>query len=123
MPARYVRVSERVGETDSLVREVQAAMVEQKEGSAQALQELRSLNDITARVSARSAAMSSGDATVVRQFARVQEASAEIRRSMDEMAIGASGLAQSARSVSDMAQRTWDTIHRLYADIDCFKTE
>ncbi|HUW70215.1 MAG TPA: methyl-accepting chemotaxis protein [bacterium] len=118
----YVRVSERIGETDSLVREVQAAMVEQKEGSAQVLEALRSLNDITARVSASSAAMSSGNTTVVREIARVQEASAEISHSMDEMAIGASGIAQSARNVSNMAQSTRDTIHRMYADVDCFKT-
>ncbi len=118
----YVRVSERIGETDSLVREVQAAMVEQKEGSAQVLEALRSLNDITARVSTSSMAMSSGNTTVVREIARVHEASAEIRRSMDEMAIGASGIAQSARNVSNMAQSTRDTIKRMYDDVDCFKT-
>ena len=119
----FARVSERIGETDALVREVQLAMAEQKEGSAQVLEALRSMNDITSQVRSGSQEMSAGNKTVLEEIGRLRQTTAEITESMEEMAVGAGGIAEGAKKVSDMAEGTRDTIRRMDEAIDCFKTE
>jgi methyl-accepting chemotaxis protein len=119
----FVRVSERIGETDALVREVHQAMVEQKEGSAQVLDALKSMNEITSQVKTGSQEMSSGNKTVLEEIERLRGATAEIRASMEEMATGASGIAESAHKVSGMAKGTKETIQTMDEAIGCFKTE
>jgi methyl-accepting chemotaxis protein len=119
----FVRVSERIGETDALVREVQQAMAEQKEGSAQVLEALRAMNEITSQVKTGSQEMSAGNKTVLEEIEHLQGATAEIKESMDEMAAGASGIAESAKKVSGMAKGTMETIDSMNQAIDCFKTE
>jgi methyl-accepting chemotaxis protein len=120
--ASFVRVSERIGETDALVREIQRAMVEQKEGSAQVLDALRSMNDITYQVKTGSQEMGTGNTKVLEEIGRLRDATADIKTSMEEMAIGANGIAQSARKVSDMAEGTRDTIRGMDEAIGCFRT-
>jgi methyl-accepting chemotaxis protein len=119
----FMRVSERIGETDALVREVQQAMLEQKEGSGQVLEALRSMNDITSQVRSGSQEMSAGNRTVLEEIGRLRQATSEIKESMEEMAEGAGGIAAGARNVSEMAKGTMETIRTMDAAIGFFKTE
>ncbi len=61
----FADVAEKIGETDALVQEVHQAMLEQKDGSAQILEALRSMNDVTAEVRLGSREMSVGNRTVL----------------------------------------------------------
>jgi len=119
----FARVSEKIGETDALVREVQQAMAEQKEGSAQVLEALKSMNDITSQVKTGSQEMGSGNKTVLDEIGRLRDATSEIESSMDEIAVGANGIAESAKKVSGMAKGTLETIGAMDEAIGCFKTE
>jgi methyl-accepting chemotaxis protein len=119
----FGKVSERIGDTDALVRELQMAMREQKEGSHQVLEALRMMNDITSQVRSGSQEMSAGNDTVLAEIGRLRDATADIKGSMDEMALGAGGIAASAKKVSDMAKGTMDTIRSMESAIDCFKTD
>jgi methyl-accepting chemotaxis protein len=118
----FARVSERIGETDALVREVQQAMAEQKEGSAQVLEALRSMNEITSQVRSGSQEMSAGNKTVLEEIVRLRDATAEIADSIEEMSVGAKGIAAGATRVSEMATGTGDTIRWMDEAIGCFKT-
>jgi methyl-accepting chemotaxis protein len=118
----FGRVSERIGETDALVREVHQAMIEQKEGSAQVLEALKAMNDITSQVKTGSREMSAGNKTVLEEIERLRTATADIKASMDEMATGADGIASSAKKVSVMATDTKETIDVMNEAVDVFKT-
>jgi methyl-accepting chemotaxis protein len=118
----FVRVAERIGETDALVRELQLAMIEQKEGSNQVLESLRSMNDVTSQVRLASREMSAGNETVLGEIGRLREATADIKGGMDEMTEGARGIADGARRVSEMAKGTMDAISEIEEAIGCFKT-
>jgi methyl-accepting chemotaxis protein len=119
----FGRVAEKIGETDALVREVQQAMAEQKEGSAQVLEALKSMNDITSQVKMGSQEMSAGNKTVLEEIGRLRDATAEIKSSMDEMAAGASGITDSAKTVSGMAKGTLETIQTIDESLSGFKTK
>jgi methyl-accepting chemotaxis protein len=119
----FVRVSERIGETDALVREVHQAMAEQKQGSAQVLEALKSMIEITSQVKTGSREMSAGNKTVLDEIERLRGASADIKVSMEEMAAGANNIAESSKKVSGMAKGTMETIGAMEEAIDCFKTE
>jgi methyl-accepting chemotaxis protein len=119
----FARVAERIGETDALVRELEQAMAEQKEGSRQVLEALRAMNDITSQVRSGSREMSAGNDAVLGEIGRLRDATADIKQSMDEMASGAEGIALSAKKVSNMAKGTMDTIRAMDAALGCFKTD
>ncbi|OHE62517.1 MAG: hypothetical protein A2Z99_20695 [Treponema sp. GWB1_62_6] len=112
----------RIGETDALVREVRQAMDEQKEGSSQVLEALRSMNEVTSQVRSGSREMSAGNDTLIREMELLQGATREIEENMEEMAAGTAGLAEGARKVSELAEGTRDTIRRMDEAIACFKT-
>jgi len=67
--------------------------------------------------------MSTGNKTVLEEIERLREATADIKQSMDEMAVGASGIADSARKVSEMARETTETIGTMDQALGYFKTE
>jgi len=119
----FARVSERIGETDALVREVQQAMEEQKEGSAQVLEALRSMNEITSQVRSGSQEMSAGNRTVLEEISRLRQSASDIKESMEEMAAGTGGIARGAKTVADMAEGARDAIGRMDEAVGRFKTE
>jgi len=61
----FIKVAGDIGQTDSLVQEIQQAMAEQKEGSSQVLEALQSMNDITAQVRDGSREMTTGNQVVL----------------------------------------------------------
>jgi len=119
----FARVAEQIGETDALVRELQQAMMEQREGSRQVLDALRSMNEITSQVKDGSREMSAGNDTVLAEIGRLRDATADIKGSMDEMATGAVGIAGSAKKVSEMAGSTMETIGAMETALGFFKTD
>ena len=55
----------------ALVQEVQQAMLEQKEGSSQVLEALKSMNEISSQVRMGSKEMSAGNKTVLDEIERL----------------------------------------------------
>jgi len=119
----FSRVAERIGETDALVKEVSHAMEEQREGTAQVLESLQSMNEITFQVKNGSKEMSEGNNTVLAEISRLQKSTQEITENVEEMSTGAEGIAEGAKKVSEIAQSTRNTIHRMNEALGRFKTE
>jgi methyl-accepting chemotaxis protein len=119
--ASFGLVAERIQATDSLVRELRGAMDEEREGSRQILEALRSMNEVTTRVKTSSAEMSSGSGTILAEMRELVAASSEIRARMDEMAAGADNVEAGARKVADLAEGTRKAIDSMDGAIGRFK--
>ena len=115
-------VANLVGGTDALVREVNAAMREQKTGSLQILEALASMNGITNQVQAGSREMSAGNATVLAEITRLRESTGEIKENMDQMGIGARGIDTYAKKVAELAHGTKKTIETVESAVGGFRT-
>jgi methyl-accepting chemotaxis protein len=115
-------VAKLVEETDALVREVNGAMREQKTGSMQILEALGTMNTITNQVQEGSREMSSGNTTVLSEILRLRETTDIIKESMEQMAIGARGIDGYARTVSELASGTMETIESVEAAVGGFRT-
>ena len=111
-----------VGETDSLVREVNAAMQEQKTGSLQILEALGSMNTITTQVRESSREMSAGNTTVLAEITRLKDSTELIKASMEQMGIGARGIDSYAKKVSELSKGTKETIETVESAVGCFRT-
>jgi methyl-accepting chemotaxis protein len=118
----FERVSERIGETESLVREVRSAMNEQKDGSAQILQTLHVVNDITLSVHSGSQEMTTGNVIILAEIKALRDSAADIQRSVEQMAASFRMIEACTRKVSESSEKTVENIERMDAAIGCFKT-
>ena len=114
-------VTARITETDRLVREMRGALGEQREGGAQVLEALESVNDITSEVRSGSSEMSAGNKTILDEMGKLRISSTEIKASMDELLRSVEAISESARRVSDMARATSSTIEGMDKAIGRFK--
>ncbi|MBN2511160.1 MAG: hypothetical protein JXB03_12850 [Spirochaetales bacterium] len=118
----FSRVSGQIGETETLVQEVHHAMLEQKEGSAQVLEALQVMNELTSRVQASSREMSAGNATLLKEIGALQISTGDISRSIDEMSDAYEGIAKGAQESSQTAAKTLDHIRTVQKAVDGFRT-
>lgn len=118
----YAKVADRVVATETLVREIQAAMGEQRQGAAQILEALKTMNEITVQVRTGSQEMSAGNGAVLGEMERLLDAAQDINESMNEMALGAEEINQGAGKVAEAADATLKTIETMDAAVGCFKT-
>jgi methyl-accepting chemotaxis protein len=114
-------VANRMGETERLVREMRGALGEQRDGGAQVLEALKSVNDITSEVRSGSSEMSTGNRTIVDEMGKLRTSSAEIKSSMEELRKAAESISKSAESVAGMAESTRSTILGMEGSIGRFK--
>ncbi|HUX41397.1 MAG TPA: methyl-accepting chemotaxis protein [Rectinemataceae bacterium] len=119
--AAFDLVASRIGATDLLVSEVLQAMSEQRSGTAQILEALKSMNDITTEVRSGAREMNIGDKAILDEMARLRENSADILESMQDVTAGAKDIATSAGRVSEMAESTKATIRKMDESIGRFK--
>ncbi len=118
----FSRVSERIAQTDSIVREVQHAMLEQREGSGQILSALKGMNEITLQVQTSSREMGTGNKAILAEITRLRESTTEIQQNIQQVSSGVAQIENDTRSVSDMAERTVETIHVMEEAVEHFKT-
>jgi len=119
----FTKVAGDIGQTDSLVREIQQAMAEQKDGSSQVLEALQSMNDITTQVRDGSREMAAGNQVVLREIGSLKAASGDIDRSVSDMERGIERIDRSVKMVSAAAEGTRTTIERLETAVGRFKIE
>ncbi len=113
-------VASGIDETGELVRQVESAMAEQREGSKQILEALRDMNEAAEAVRERASGMSSGASSATEGMNSLVELTSSIRGSMDEMGAGAQEINKAAQAVSDLALRTKDSIASMEESIGRF---
>jgi len=118
----YSQVVALIQETSTLVREVQQAMVEQKNGSMEVLEALRSMNTITQQVQSASKEMSEGNRTVLQEIVRLRESTQLIRDSMKQMSSASDALSSDSGNLGALARRTASTIDRMEAVLKSFSS-
>ncbi len=119
----FSRVSERIAQTDSIVREVQNAMLEQREGSGQILSALKGMNEITLQVQTGSQEMGIGTKSILTEITRLRESTMEIQQNIQQVSSGTAQIENDTRSVSNMAEKTVETLHVMEEVVGHFKTK
>jgi methyl-accepting chemotaxis protein len=114
-------ITEKISDTDGLVKEVEYAMEEQNSASIQVLEALRDVNASTMDVQSTSKSMQevTGEAGI--ELDRLNEIIYLVDNSMDEMTAGAQEINKSAAEVSSMATETMDNIKTMDNLIGKFK--
>ena len=118
----FSRVSEGIAETNSIVREVQNTMLEQREGSERILSTLKGMKEITIQVQNGSREMGVGNNAILAEITRLRESTMEIQQSIQQVSSGTTQIETDTRSVSDMAEKTAETIRGMEVAVGHFKT-
>jgi methyl-accepting chemotaxis protein len=119
----FSKVSDRIGETDALVREVSQAMNEQKEGSSQVLKTLELVNNVTHNVRTGSKEMSEGNHVILAETGALRLSSREIQQSIEQIASAFRAVETGAASVSSATEKIIRNIQSMDAAVGHFKTE
>ncbi len=106
-------VALRISETESLVKELRQAMLEQREGSSQVLEALKSMNDITTEVRSGSAEMGTGNRLILEEMEHLRATTTEIGRGIGEAAEGSRGIEANAKRGRELADGLNSAIDRL----------
>jgi len=109
----YNTIIDEIEQTDRLVKEVESAMSEQKQGSQQVLSALSDMKDAGLSVREQSGQMVKGTERVSESMTSLNEISLQIQNSMDEMGAGASQINESAQLVSRLADDTSSNIAEM----------
>jgi methyl-accepting chemotaxis protein len=120
--AAFDKLAELIRATSNLVQEVGSAMGEQKEGSAQILSALKSMNEISAQVRAGSSEMSAGNASILDSIAALKSSAMEIDRSVDEVVLGIADVRASTETISAVTGRTGELLERMDEAVGRFRT-
>jgi len=120
--AAFGGVATKIGSTDILVQEIQLGMVEQKEGSSQILEALKSVNDVSVQVTQGSREMRAGNATVLAEVERLRTTSKDIADRLAFMAEGTGAIATAALQVSTMAATAQGVIAHMDGALESFVT-
>ncbi|MHB9295303.1 hypothetical protein PilKf_01045 [Pillotina sp. SPG140] len=119
----FSRVSERIGETDAIVQEVQQAMNEQKVGSSQILKTLQVVTGVTTKVYKSSQDMNAESATVTTTMEHLKESSYNIQQQIDTIVNDFSDIEQATRDFNRIAEKMIKNIHDMEAIVVHFKTK
>ncbi|MDR2433208.1 MAG: methyl-accepting chemotaxis protein, partial [Treponema sp.] len=117
----FSQVTERIGETERLVYEVDNAVKEQEEGAAQVLDALKVMNDTSASVKTGSQEINSGNETMLREMNKLKADSTEIADSLEDMAKGILRINESAKQVSALAESTRAAVKDITVFVDSFE--
>jgi len=115
-------VSSSIASADELVRQVDHAMAEQREGSRQILEALRDMNDAAESVRLKAQSMALDAARARTGITMLLDTTVTIRSSMDEIGAVAEQINKAAQSVSQLAESTKDGIKSMeggYRQVHC----
>ncbi|MBR1536679.1 MAG: HAMP domain-containing protein [Treponema sp.] len=114
-------VTNKIKETDELVRQIKAAMEEQNEGSQQINQVLHAMNDSTLEVKTAGQEMAEGNKAILEEVRNLQDATGVMQDSMKEMSIGAQKINETGEALRIIANQMQDSISEIGGQIDQFK--
>jgi len=118
----YSRVVELISETSSLVKEVEQAMIEQKSGSMEILEALKSMNMITQQVQGDSRQMNAGSSTVLAAIGRLRDTSVQIIDSMAKMRAATDNINRNSTRINELADETSAAIKMMDGSVGSFRT-
>lgn len=114
-------VTNKIKETDELVRQIKAAMEEQNEGSQQINQVLHAMNDSTLEVKTAGQEMAEGNKAILEEVRNLQDATGVMQDSMREMSIGAQKINETGEALRVIAGQLSSSIGEIGGQIDQFK--
>jgi len=117
----FADVSNRIGETEKLVYEVNNAIREQQAGADQVLESLHVMNDITAKVAGGSHEMGRGNEEMLREIDALQSSATEVEKRMEEISDGIKSINTGAQEVSALAVNAKSSIQKVSAIADGFE--
>jgi methyl-accepting chemotaxis protein len=114
------QLSRTVAEQESVIM---SAMDEQRAGSAQVLEALSEMKDISVRVRNASQQMTTGSSEVLNEVQRLAQISEEISHSITEMAVGTKQLNNTVEHVAELARGNSRSISVLADEMARFKVD
>ena len=117
----YTSLAKEITQTDNLVRQIKAAMTEQREGSAQITGVLKNLNECTSQVKKASAEMSDESHSIVHEIGLLKDKTESIRQRMDEMSVGADRIGKTGNILSEISGVMEKSISEIGVHVDQFK--
>jgi len=117
----FADVSDRIGETEKLVHEVNSAIKEQQSGANQVLDSLRVMNDITEKVAGGSHEMGRGNEEMLREISALQSSATEVEKRMEEISDGIKNINTGAQEVSALAVNARSSIQKVSVIADGFE--
>jgi methyl-accepting chemotaxis protein len=119
----FAQIVEQISLLSRLEEEVLYAMQEQSAGSVQILESLSLMNGITQEVRGESVRMGEGSNAILQEMKTLLGLSTQLENGMNEMAAGAGQIRQAASSTNDLSLRASESVKRLSADMEKFRTE
>ena len=116
----YAHLAGEIRETDSLVRQIKAAMTEQQQGSAQITEALRGMNDSTGEVQKAFQQMTAGSRTIASEVGTLQEETRAMQQGMEEMNASAAKINETGSALSDIAALMEQSIGDIGTQVDQF---
>ena len=117
----YSRLAAEIQETDSLVRQIKAAMTEQQEGSKQITESLHGMNDSSELVQKASQEMTAQSQVIMQNVSTLQNETVAMRRGMDEMGKGAEKINATGGALSEISTLMEDSIDEIGRQVDQFE--
>ena len=117
----YTHLSNEIHETDSLVRQIKAAMTEQQAGSSQITSALHGMNDSTQQVQNTSREMTADSRAIMNEVALLQTESSNMQQGMNEMSVSADKINEMGNALSDISRLMEDSIARMGSQVDQFE--
>ena len=116
----FNKVTERIGDTDELVQQINGAMQEQNEGSRQINSALQSMNDTTVYVRRSSEELSESNRTVLSQMENLRNVTDKMISRMDEMNTGARKIGETENALKKISVQMEESISEIGSQIDEF---
>ncbi len=119
----FAQITDKVSSTESIVREIDNAMLEQQEASKQVLSSLRDINDTSTQVQQTSQHMFGSMSELQNAAQHLDSIATVVANSMTEMDNGIREITQASQTVADQTMRARDSLQQLETMLGKFKLE
>ncbi len=119
----FAQITDKVSSTESIVREIDNAMLEQQEASKQVLASLRDINETSTQVQQTSQHMFGSMSELQNAAQHLDSIASVVANSMTEMDNGIREITQASQTVADQTMRARDSLQQLEAMLNKFKLE
>ena len=116
----FSALSNKIQETDGLVRKMRFALDEQNQGSKQVIESLRSMDSNTRDVKDASARMAEGNRRILEEMQRLQDSVKSLENGMHTISDGALAIAKHGVQLSDGFQRMSESVAGIGDEIGRF---
>lgn len=117
----FSELSNRIQETDVLVRKMRASIEDQNEGSKQIVDSLNAMDENTNEVKTASAKMAEANDSVMQEMKKLQESITTIESSMSQITGGARTISENGAALSMSLDQITDSVHKINDEIGRFK--